>query len=147
MARLRAAVGGAHRLGVPVIAGDEEECARCGSAGIGDPPDCEVCRLAGDGRCCKVPRMPHHVGARNVRDNECFIASSDGRTDSIGDLAGAHGGIQIVGRDPRARNKEATLAREWPLAAPIKEVGHMRVLLGLSYVELPEPCRFVDCCE
>ncbi len=86
-------------------------------------------------------RVPHagvadHVRVREVGDDEVVGARPDGLDQGVGDAGRAHRRLEVVGRDPRARDEPPLLAGIGSLDAAVEEVRHVGVLLGLGDVEL-----------
>ena len=78
-----------------------------------------------------------HVRVGVVGDDEVVRARVDGVDERVGHAGGADiSGCEVVGRDLRARDQLAILARPGRLDAAVEEVRDVRVLLGLGDVEL-----------
>ena len=81
-----------------------------------------------------------HVRVGEVDDRERRLLVVEVLDERVGGLARAHLRLVVVGRDvARGRHELAHLALVRVLLAAVEEVRHVRVLLGLRDVQLPEP--------
>src|SRR5438874_11090751 len=80
--------------------------------------------------------MPDHVGVGVIQNHDIKPAGTDRRVDLVRDLWRGHLGLLIVGRHPWRWHQDALLAREYGLAAAIKEECDVRVFLGLGDAQL-----------
>src|SRR5207248_3644448 len=75
---------------------------------------------------------------REVDDAEAIPVPLELRTEPFGDLRGGHLGLLVVGADvARAWHEDSGLSAPLLFAAAVEEVRHVRVLLGLGDVQLP----------
>ena len=83
-------------------------------------------------------RMADHVRVREVDDAE-RVAVADLVAHAPARPRRRHLGLQVVARDvARRRDEDPRLALPLALLAAVEEVRHVRVLLGLRDVELPQ---------
>ena len=87
--------------------------------------------------------MADHVGIREIHDREVVLPGAERLTQGVGDTGGAHLRGEVVGRDARRGHQQPLLTRERLVAAPVEEVRHVRVLLGLGDMQLAQ-ARFGD---
>ena len=138
MLRIGRAVGKGHLLGVAVI-GRDEDAAADGERRVDNLADRGVGHLHGGERGREVAGVPDHVGVREVHDREVVCPAADRTYERRGHPGGAHLWLQVVCRDLLGRHQLAVLSGKRLLAAPVEEVGHVCVLLGLRRMELAEP--------
>ncbi len=135
-----------HPFGISMVGRDEADASLLpyrlddpAEAGIG----CFDCFHHGRDHSC----VADHVGVREVDHREC-VAVADLLDEAIRKLVRGHLRLVVIARDvPRRGNEQARLARELVLAAPVEEVGDVRVLLGLRHVELPDAVLGECLCE
>src|SRR5438045_7332078 len=80
--------------------------------------------------------MPDYAGIDVIHNDDSKPAGTDRRDDFVRDLGRGHLGLLIVGRDLWRWRQDALLAREYGLAAAIKEECDVRVFLGLGDAQL-----------
>ncbi len=80
--------------------------------------------------------MADHVRVGVVGDDEVVRPAPDRLDEGVGHAVGRHGRLEVVGRDLRAGDEAAILARPGHLDAAIEEVRDVGVLLRLRDVEL-----------
>lgn len=80
--------------------------------------------------------MAYHVAVGEVYDHEVVFVFADGGAQFVGNLIGAHFGLEVVGGNLGRRNQDTLLAFVGGFAAAVEEEGHVGVFLGFGYVEL-----------
>jgi hypothetical protein len=84
-----------------------------------------------------TPRVPDHVGVREVEDRKAVAPGAERRHGLGGELARAHLRLLVVRPDlARRRDQDALLPLVLVLDAAVEEVRDVRVLLCLGGVEL-----------
>ncbi len=119
-----------------MIRGDEHFAAGCGQ-GVLEPSKALVEAFHRRHRGAEDPGMPHHVAVRVVAQDQVEALRINGGDEAVGNLVGAHFGLQVVGGDLRAWYQDAFFAREGFLPAPRKEKGDVRVFLRFRDAQLP----------
>src|SRR5207302_10731777 len=120
---------------IAMIGGDDERAARL-LDGFGETPEAGI-----DGFDCfhsgvELAGMPDHVGVGVIQNHDIKPAGTDRRYDFVRDLARGHLGLLTVRRDLWRRHQDALLAREYGLAAAIKEECDVRVFLSFGDAQL-----------
>ena len=91
----------------------------------------------------QTPVWPTMSGFAKFATIRSYVVRLDRLDERVGHADGAHRRGEVVGRDLRARDEPAVLARMDRLDAAVEEVRDVRVLLGLRDVALP-PARVGD---
>ena len=103
---------------------------------LDDPPEAGVDGLHGtDGRV-EYAGVANHVAVGVVADDGVVAVPVDGVHQPVGDLDGAHGGREVVGRDLGRGHQDSILADERRFASTGKEVRHVGVLLRFGDAQL-----------
>ena len=124
-----------HRFRVAVIGRDQHLAADLLHGGD-HAADAFVEDLDRPRRGCKVAGVADHVAVRKVADDRIVAAGLDRLDQLVGDLVGAHLGLEVVGRDAGRGHEDAILAGIGGLDPPVEEIGNVGVFLGLGDAQL-----------
>ena len=127
-----------HRLCVPVICGNHECCTGPRAYRRCDPSQSVVYRFTGTDRGAEVTRVANHVWVCKVGKDERLAPLCERRNHRIRNLRCSHLWCAIVRCYGEARDQHASFTRESRFMSTIEEVRHMRVLLRLRHMELPQ---------
>ena len=118
------------------MVGGQEDHTACVQHGVGDFADALVNSLNGLDSGIKHAGVADHIAVGEVQDDDIILAALDAGLALVGDLIGAHLGLQVVGGNLRAGDDLAVLALAGLLDAAVEEEGHMGVFLGLGNAQL-----------
>ena len=129
------AIGLAHLVGVAVV-GSQQNLTTGGQNRVDDLAGAGVHSLNGLHSGLEDAGVTDHVAVGEVQDDHVVLAALDALDALVGNLEGAHLGLQVVGGNLGAGDQGAILALEGSLHAAVEEEGHMGVLLGLGDAQL-----------
>src|SRR5699024_10871687 len=124
-----------HPVGVAVVGGDEGHAAHLGG-GLHHLAHALVHGLHGLHSGVKHAGVTHHVAVGEVEDDDVVLAALDALNGLLGDLGGAHRGLQVIGRHLGRGDQAPVLAGEYLLGAADEEERHMGILLGIGDAQL-----------
>ena len=129
------AVGVQHPLGIAVVGGDQGHAAHAGG-GLHHLAHAVVHGLHGLDGGLKHAGVAHHVAVGEVEDDHVVIAALDALDGLLGDLGGAHLGLEVIGGHLGGGDQAAILSGEDLLRPAVEEEGHVGVLLRLGDAQL-----------
>ena len=118
-----------------MVGSQENDAARVQHR-VGDLAHALVNSLDGFDRCVKHAGVADHVAVGEVQDDDVVLAALNAGLALVGNLVGAHFGLEVVGGNLRAGDDLAVLALAGLLNTAVEEEGHMGVLLGLGNAQL-----------
>ena len=137
MGRMRRAIVGNHFVCIAVIGGNERKTA-LGLHRFNDLRNTRIDRLDSGNRSGNNARMSNHIGISKIHDIYVGLIVFNRRGKRVGNSGFAHLGLQIVGRNLRARDNRTLLPLLFSLNATIQEERDMRILLGFGDMVLAQ---------
>ena len=120
-----------HLIGVAVVCADEHLSVHLAD-GFDGTADAGIHCLDGLDGCLFHAGVSHHVGVREVDDDDIILAGADGLAELVANLRRTHLGLQIIGGNLlRGGNQHPILAGVRLFHAAVEEEGDVSVLLCL----------------
>src|SRR5690606_20105160 len=124
-----------HLFDVAMVSGDQRFAADLVQRGL-DAADALVQAFHGLDRGLEHPGVTHHVAVGVVDDDDVVTLLLDGLDNAVGDLGGAHFGLQVIGGHAGRGNQDALFAFEGLFPTTGEEEGDVGILLGLGDAQL-----------